>query len=49
MEYLLIEKRAWQEMQAEAKRANERMKKTEQYFFRQGIRDESTMPQSAND
>ena len=39
MEYLLIEKRAWLEMQAEAKRSNERMKKTEQ----------STMPQSAND
>ncbi len=36
MEYLLIEKRAWQEMQAEAKRANERMKKTEQYFFPAG-------------
>lgn len=33
MEYLLIEKKAWLEMQAEAKRLNERMKKTEQYFF----------------
>lgn len=32
MEYLLIEKKAWLEMQAEAKRLNERMKKTEQYF-----------------
>jgi len=36
MEYLLIEKRAWQEMQTEAKRSNERMKKTEQYFFPAG-------------
>lgn len=33
MEYLLIEKRAWLEMQAEAKRSNERMKKAKQYFF----------------
>lgn len=49
MEYLLIEKKAWLEMQAEAKRLNERMKKTEQYFSRQEIRDESTMPQSACD
>lgn len=36
MEYLLIEKKAWLEMQAEAKRSNERMKKTEQYFFSAG-------------
>lgn len=36
MEYLLIEKRAWMEMQAEAKQSNERMKKTEQYFFPAG-------------
>lgn len=36
MEYLLIEKRAWQEMQAEAKRSNDRMKKTELYFFPAG-------------
>ena len=36
MEYLLIEKRAWQEMQTEAKRLNERMKKAEQYFFPAG-------------
>lgn len=49
MEYLLIEKKAWLEMQAGAKRLNERMKKTEQYFFRQEIRDESTMPRSACD
>jgi hypothetical protein len=49
MEYLLIEKRAWLEMQAEAKRLNERMKKRNNIFFRQGIRDESTMPRSACD
>lgn len=36
MEYLLIEKKAWLEMQTEAKRLNERMKKTEQYFFPAG-------------
>lgn len=32
MEYLLIEKRAWLEMQAEAKRLNERMKKRNNIF-----------------
>lgn len=36
MEYLLIEKRAWLEMQAEAKRSDERMKKAEQHFFPAG-------------
>lgn len=36
MEYLLIEKKAWLEMQAEAKQSNERMKKAEQYFFPAG-------------
>lgn len=36
MEYLLIEKRAWLEMQAEAKRSDDRMKKTEQHFFPAG-------------
>lgn len=36
MEYLLIEKKAWLEMQAEAKRLNERMKKTEHIFSGRG-------------
>ena len=36
MEYLLIEKRAWLEMQAEAKRSADRMKETEQHFFPAG-------------
>ena len=36
MEYLLNEKKAWLEIQAEAKRLNERMKKTEQYLFQGG-------------
>ena len=37
MEYLLIEKRAWLEMQAEAKRSDDRMKKTLQYYRNSGI------------
>lgn len=36
MEYLLIEKRAWLQMQADAKRANERMQELGQHFFPAG-------------
>lgn len=36
MEYLLIEKRAWLQMQADAKRANERMQELERHFFPAG-------------
>lgn len=37
MEYLLIEKKAWLEIQTEAKRLNERMKKRNNIFSGRGF------------
>ena len=36
MEYLLIERNAWLQIQANAKRVNERMQELERYFFPAG-------------